>query len=206
MRIADKGFIPWLFWALFTWKGSIDRLPFLGAAVCYVVLDLFYSFGILLLYAYVIIPLPEGVAIGGPYFQELLVSGTIPLYVFLPLIVLRILLQVKRLRSMGFTPWIAVVINMAKEFNPGGEGLSSIVGLMMVCYYAILLFIPSQDTARPVNGGRRWPTDSEGKPRKLTGKDLGNWRVVEPAPRLDKERPAGQDEKEEENRKYGDKG
>ena len=195
MRISDNGFFPWLVWALFKWKGTINRLPFLGAAVCYVVLDVLYSLGILLLFAHVIIPLPDGAMIDGPYLHELLLSGKIPIYAFFSLIVVRILLQVKRLRSIGVTPWIAVIVNLAKEFNPGGEGIVSIIGLLMMCYYAILLFVPAKDTAMPVHGRGRWPVGGDGRPRKLDSSELSNWRVIEPAPRQEPgEETTGQDE------------
>ena len=184
MRVADDGFFPWLVWAFFKWDGKINRLPYLGALACLLLLLTLYTFLVGLAYVHFIIPPPEGTAADMDYMLEMLRSGAVSPFAMLPLTVISIMLDAKRLRGIGAWPWIAVIMNALNFLRSGVEvagPLGSIISIAGMAYLLILLLIPPKNTARPVNRG--FPGRSGGGPRRMSGKELTNWRLIAPAPR-----------------------
>ncbi len=188
MRIADKGFFPWLawalpkffpwvFWALFKWNGRIKRLPFLCAMACFVVMLVVYKLLVGTVYAHFIIPPPDGAAPDGLYIVELLRSKIPGVIHSLP-VVLLILPHAKRLRSIGASPWIAVPLVLIGLLPPQGEIIESGKQLIVMVYGAILVLMPprsetTRDLLRRLSGGKG--------PIRMRGRELTNWRVIGPA-------------------------
>ena len=173
MRISENGFFRWLFWALFKWEGTIDRVPYSGALLLTWILSIVYMFLLGLFCAHVLFPPPEGVALDGEYILQVLRSGGVLRFAPLPLAVVAVLRDAKRLRSMGAFPWIAVIMAMLDLIRPDmPEAVGKILGLAGLAYLLILLLMPARNAARPGAG-----------PRRVSGEDLTNWRQLSPAPR-----------------------
>ena len=183
MRVTDNGFFPWLFWAFFSWKGVISRRGYIGAMLCFLVVLTIYTFLVGQVYARYLIPPPGGLAPDMEYMLGLLRSGQVSSYAMLPLLHISILLDAKRLRSMGALPWISVIINVLNAARPDmPETLASLLGVLGIAYLLIMALVPPLDTARPVN--QRPASRSSGNgPRRMSGKELTNWRLIAPAPR-----------------------
>ena len=197
MRIADNGFFPWLFWALFSWKGLIYRRAYIGAMLCFLVILAVYMFIVGQVYARFIFPPPGGLAPDMEYVTALLRSGDVPFYVTLPLLPISILLDAKRLRSMGAIPLISVIVNVLNSARPAlPEQIAGLLGVLGVAYLLIMLLVPPKFTAQPVN--RRFAdSPGGGGPRRMSGKDLTNWRLIAPAPRKSADQtPDGQPREE----------
>lgn len=204
MRVADNGFFPWLAWAFFKWNGKINRLPYLGALACLLALLTLYTFLLGLFYAHFIVPPPEGAAADTQYLLEVLGSGVVSPFAMLPLTVISVMLDAKRLRSIGAFPWLAIVMNLLNFTRAEAEvagGLGSIFGIASLAYLLILLLLPPRDTARPVNQGFQQASGRPGGgPRRMSGNDLTNWRVISrPAhPETDETPESEQSRKQEE--------
>ena len=180
MRVSDNGFFPWLFRVFFRWDGTLDRLPYLLALGCTLLLLMLYMYFSTLVYALYILPPPGGGMPSTEYIVELLQSGKMPHSIFYPMYLLFIMVDAKRLRSIGIVPWLAVIVNL-KNFIPNleeGGVLAGILGLVTVAYTAILILLPPKSVAAPVHA---WKASGNG-PHRMSGDDLSNWRVVTPAP------------------------
>ena len=200
MRVADDGFFPWLVWAFFKWNGKMNRLPYLGAMGCFLLLLTLYTFLVGLAYTHFIIPPPDGTPADMNYLLEVLRSGAVSPFAMLPLTVISVMLDAKRLRSIGAFPWIAIIMNALNFLRPDEEvagPLGSIISIAGMAYLLILILIPSRGTAQPVNRG--FPRSSGGGPRRMSGKELTNWRLIAPAPRrtVDETPEQGRDHEQE---------
>lgn len=198
MRIADKGFIPWLFWALFRWNGTLNRLPYFGLFLfCYVVVVTACTIGAGFLSALYILPPPEGAALDMQYIVEVLRSKDLPSWVsllaMLPPTFCLIMIDVKRLRSVGLASWIAIAVNLAGLLRPYNTVplFESIMQLFLVAYRMFLFLLPAP--VKPVS-------DTAGGPRRVSGSELSNWTLIAPAPgKTEESGEAAQQEEAPEN-------
>ena len=173
MRISENGFFPWLFWALFKWNGTIDRVPYAGALLSTWILATVYMFLVGMFCAHVFFPPPEGVALDAEYVLQVLRSGGVLRLAPLPIAIVAVLRDAKRLRSMGAFPWIAAIMALLDLIRPDmPEAVGKVLGLAGLAYLLVLLLMPSRNTAKPGDG-----------PRRMSGKELTNWRQLSPASR-----------------------
>ena len=204
MRISENGFFPWLFWALFKWNGTIDRVPYAGALLSTWILSVVYMLLVGMFCAHVFFPPPEGVALDAEYILQVLRSGGLLRLAPLPVAIVAVLRDAKRLRSMGAFPWIAAGMALLDFIRPDmPDAVGKILGLAGLAYLLILLLMPSRNAAGPARRGfPARPGDGDG-PRRMSGKELTNWRQISPAPRQtpgetpEQEQSGGEEKKRE---------
>ncbi len=182
MRFRDKGFLPWLGWALLSWRGSIKRMPYAVSFFCLLLVTPIYVRIAAESLAVYLLPPPPGVELNPAYVRGLAGSAAM-LPLLLPVLYVFVALDIKRLRSAGGPLILAVifaVLTLAGPiFAPGAAEMLSLTGF---AYHAILAVIPAkEDRISPQERKyRTWRAiaTGDGSPRRLAGKDVKVWHVV----------------------------
>ena len=193
MRVAENGFFPWLFWAFFRWDGKVERLPYIGALLIMATVAISYTIALCFFYASASGPLPPDAFDNAENLVALLRANEPPLFTMLPITCMAIMLDAKRLRSMGFTPYISIAINVMNFLRPSEQSMVSLIcALLALIYLAMLILSPAREGATEAASGasRRsgWPfaqshsEATERGPRRLRGAQVKSWRVLAPAP------------------------
>lgn len=186
MTLAEHGFLRWFFWALFSWRGRMKRVPYAFFTLFLLLLQKTYLSIAMQVLAVYIIPPPDG---GVPTMEYAVGLGT-SLYMvpmMLPLFLLRLSLDVKRLRSIGAPLLLAPVLGSILLFSPiFPERIVEMANLTVVAYIGILAIIPSQeDRMHPLQRkARTWRAiaTGDGTPVRLSGKDIKGWRIARQGP------------------------
>lgn len=186
MTIADAGFFRWLFWALFSWKGRIKRLPYVGSFFCLVLVVRIYINAAAQWLAVNTLPPPGGAAPDPAYVLGLTSSQHIVPFL-LPICYIYIVLDIKRLRSIGAPLAPAFLFSGITPFVPiFAPGFAEAVVMTTFAYHAILAVIPAkEDRLSPLERKyRTWQAiaTGNGAPRRFTGKEIKHWRIVRPGP------------------------
>jgi hypothetical protein len=191
MKAADVGFFRWLFWALLSWQGKMKRLPYIGSFFCLVLtVRIYVNFATQWL-AVNAVPPPAGVAPDSAYMISLATSQYIVPFL-LPICYIYIVLDIKRLRSIGLNTWqaglIALVFSGVTPFVPivVAPAFQQLIIMTTFAYHAILAVIPArEDRISPLERKyRTWRAiaTGNGTPRRLPGKAIKSWRIVKQGP------------------------
>lgn len=191
MKAADVGFFRWLVWALFSWKGKIKRLPYIGSFFCLILVVRVYIGVAAQWLAVNVAPPPAGVPLDPAYAVSLATSLYIVPFL-LPVCYIYIVLDVKRLRSIGLsdlqaglaallfsgvTPFVPILVEPAFQ---------QMIVMTTFAYHAILAVIPAkEDRMSPLERKyRTWQAiaTGDGTPRRLPGKAVKSWRIVRQGP------------------------
>ena len=186
MHVKDKGPIPWLGWALFSWKGKIKRLPYAVAFVILTFLGRFYPIIVVPLVAQYIYPPADGAQMSVEYIKSLAANPLILLF-YTPLLYVYMVLDIKRLRSIEIS--IALATALAALFAAASLASPILVpqyaqqlSLSIFCYHAILAVLPAkEDRISPYERKYRvWRAIANGKgdPVRLSGKAIKHWHIV----------------------------
>lgn len=182
MRVKDKGPLPWIGWAFFSWQGKMKRLPYMVSFAILFFLTRFYQIATVPLAAEYFFPPPGGAAIDVAYIVQLAASPQIlPFYI--PLIYMYTVLDIKRLRSVGGPLFISVLFAVASFVAPVYlPKYAEMLSLSIFAYHAILAVLPAQeDRISPYERKYRvWQTlfTGDGTPRRLNGKEIKHWHIV----------------------------
>ncbi|MDR0339672.1 MAG: hypothetical protein LBH65_05275 [Desulfovibrio sp.] len=190
MKMNDVGFPRWLLWALFSPAGRIKRLPYV---VSFVILTLFigpYTRAMAEITALHMFPPEGGAAIDVAYVQAL-ASSSAMIPALLPVFFVYCMLDIKRLRSLGLS--LSILLPLAVAFAalttyPAilAPGLLQPIALTGFAYHAILAVIPAkEDRLHPLERkAMTWKAiaTGDGTPRRLSGKDIKQWRIVRQGP------------------------
>lgn len=151
MEIAKDGFFRWIFWAMFSWHGRMNRLPYLGASLISAV-PLLLVMGFIY-WAYAVAAYGSDAVARMSTDDFLLMAGRdpAPFYLSFPLVYVSIAMAAKRLRSMNLPPAIAAVLQVVYYFSPIEGPVSTMMSILMFAYFICLLAV------RPV-------TEGEGEP------------------------------------------
>lgn len=187
MQIAKDGYLRWFFWAFFSWKGRIKRLPFAGATFCLMLFQVPYlSFAIQFLAVY-IVPPADGSFPTPAYASEM--GRTMAMIPFmLPIALLRFGLDIKRLRSIGAPLAIAAVFGVLFLISPiFTPGITEMINMTTIAYLGILAILPAKEDRMSSleRKHRAWQSlaTGDGTPRRLSGKDILSWKVVRKQPK-----------------------
>jgi hypothetical protein len=191
MRVKDKGPIPWLGWAYFSWRGAIKRLPY---AVAYIILVfLANTFGNMIPAAVALnlFPPPAGVELNAEWLQQLVQSGKV-LPFLLPFWYMYTMLDLKRMRSIG-TP---LVVSFGCPALFAFLSLAAPVimpdyvrecAMTVFAFHAILFVIPAKEDRISAyeRKYRVWQllATGNGTPKRLNRKDIKAWHVVRSGPK-----------------------
>ncbi len=186
MPPCKAGSPRWCLWAFFSPVGTIKRLPF---AVCtfilYLLMQPYVSAAIQILAVH-ILPPPDGGRPSPEYARALAMSASaIPL--LLPLCFMRLCLEMKRLRSIGVSPLIALPFAALFLFSPLiPPSLGEMSTLSAVAYLGILAVVPAkEDRMSPLERKSltwRAIATGNGTPRRLSGAEILSWRIVRQGP------------------------
>lgn len=186
MQVAKAGFLRWLFWALFSFSGRIKRLPFVGATFVVMLLQVPYLSFAMQVLAVFIMPPADGTHPSPEYMAQ--VRNTLPMVpLLLPIFYLRLALDMKRLRSIGAPVAIAFAFGLLFLLSPiYPESITEMANMTIIAYLGVLAIIPSkEDRMSPLE--RKFKTwqaiaTGDGTPRRLSGKDILEWRIVRQGP------------------------
>lgn len=182
MRVRDKGFLLWLVWAFFDWRGVIKRLPYAIA---------FFSFSLLVnpyvtiaaqTVAVYFLPPPAGVELDPAYVRQ--VASSLHMIPFLlPICYMFTVLDMKRLRSIEAPRILAVIFALVSVFVPiFAPAYAEMSAMTVFAYHAILAVIPAkEDRLSPSERKyRTWQAiaTGDGTPRRLSGRDIKTWHIV----------------------------
>lgn len=186
MQAAKVGLFRWFIWALFSFSGRIKRLPFAGATFIVMLLQVPYLSIAMQTLAVYILPPPDGSHPSPEYMAQ--VRNTLAMVpLMLPICFLRLALDIKRLRSIGAPVAIAIAFAALFLFSPVyPPSITEMANMSMIAYIGVLAIIPSkEDRMSPLE--RKYNTwkaiaTGDGTPRRLTGKDIHEWRIMRQGP------------------------
>lgn len=186
MTIAEHGFFPWVGWAFFNWRGRIKRLPYALGFLCLVLLVRIYTSAVAQWIAVNVAPPPQGIPLDPSYVGEMMHSPHIVPFL-IPIAYLFIVLDIKRLRSMGAPILLAVVFSGLSPFVPVYfPGIQETSVMTMFAYHAILAVVPAkEDRLSPLERKALvWKAlaTGSGMPRRLRGRDIKSWHIVRQGP------------------------
>jgi uncharacterized membrane protein YhaH (DUF805 family) len=186
VNIAEQGFIRCFFWAFFSWRGEIRRLPYALAFFGFVLLARIYASAAAQWLAVTLLPPPGNVA-PDPAYVTALASTTAFLPFLLPVCYCAVVLDLKRLRSIGAPAFLAFLLSGLTPLVPFfAPSLTEMTALSSFAYHAILAVIPAkEDRLDPQEKkARTWKriATGDGSPRRLRGKDIKEWRIVRQGP------------------------
>lgn len=145
MKIATHGFFRWIIWAMFSWQGRMNRLPYLGASVVSAIPLALVLCLVYWLYAQIVYG-PQIVRyMDLEDFLLLLDMDSTPYYMAFPLSYVSIVLAAKRLRAIGLPPYAAIVLQTVYYFTPMEGAASTAMSLIMFVYYLALLLTPTKE-------------------------------------------------------------
>lgn len=191
MKVADAGFFRWIAWALFSWNGTIKRLPYLGSFFCLVLVVRVYVSAAVQWLAVNVAPPPPGVELDAAYVATFATSRYIIPFL-LPVCFIYLMLDVKRLRSIGLSSLhalgVALIFSGLTPFAPiAAPAFANMVVMTTFAYHAILGVIPAaEDRISPAERKyRTWRAlaTGDGTPRRLRGKDIKTWHIVRQGPK-----------------------
>lgn len=184
--MADVGLARFINWALFSWNGSIKRLPYLGIFFGLVLVARIYLSIAAQWMATNAVPPPDGLKPDAAYVVGLM--GSLYIVPFLlPICYIYIMLDIKRLRSIGLGSLpalsMALVFSGLTPFAPiVAPAYIDMVAMTTFAYHAILGTIPAaEDRISPLERKYRvWQAiaTGNGTARRLRGKDIKRWHVV----------------------------
>lgn len=182
MQVAKDGFIRWFFWAYFSWRGEMKRLPYALGYFAFMLLVPVYTSVAAQWLAVNVVPPPGGGA-PDPAYAISLTATTYILPFLLPICFISIALDLKRLRSIGGPLALAFAFSLATVLAPiYAPGLLEMISLTSFAYRAILAVIPAkEDRLSPLERkARTWErlATGTGSPRRLSGKQITEWRIV----------------------------
>ena len=181
-KAMKRSMLGTLVWALFSWRGRIKRMPY---AVCFLILALLtrplMTMAAQTMAVYVLPP-PEGTVLDFAYVTSLTLRPEI-IPVLLPFCYMYIVLDIKRLRSIGAPLILAFIFSGLSPFVPLiAPDFAEMAAMTAFAYHAILAVIPAkEDRMSPLERKyRTWQSiaTGDGTPRRLSGKDITSWRVV----------------------------
>lgn len=189
MRFSDAGFLRWTAWAFFSWQGRIKRLPYAATFFALVLVVRAYATAAAQWMAVNVLPPPPGVALDPAYVAKVATSPEMAIFL-LPVCYIYIVLDVKRLRSIGAPLALAFVFSGLTPFVPlFAPTLAQIIILTTFAYHAILAVVPAaEDRVSPLErkaGLWRSLATGTGMPRRLRGADIKFWRIVRQGPAKD---------------------
>ncbi len=196
MNIKEHGFLAWLGWAFFSWKGSSTRLAFAGATLCGMLTSAAYTLLIYYLYTQ-LVPMHEGEPLTVKFLVDNKGAGLIPFWTSAPIALIAVFISVKRLRSIGLSIAFGVVVpllDFALPFiytlltNTGLAGLAGTIGTawgwLTTLYFFSLLLLPPRAGMQQRGKKELWAAlrdnalaegDTPGGPYRIKGKIL-RWR------------------------------
>ena len=182
MKIAEQGFFRWCFWAFFQWRGEMRRLPYILAFFAFVLVVRIHVSAAAQWLAVNVLPPPGNVVPDPAYAASLALTPAIIPFL-LPVCYCYIVLDVKRLRSIGAPLLPAFLFSGLTPFVPiFAPQLTEATVLTTFAYPAILAVIPAQEDRLPLpeKKARTWKriATGNGTPRRLRGKDIKEWRIV----------------------------